>query len=272
MGGALSAPQAPVQPEFGVHPEANFLEKGTYNATGFDFDGPASKKTMFQPPGASKPLVRSDSLNVINDPRIAQTNVISARLTYFSTISVAAALIATLAFTAISIVQPANDASDEGKVNFSYCNFIALTGMSVALVANMFTVVVLTHQMYIVGRMLTAGPLGFEMGKSLYLNKNITTLRHVAVQSFFRSIPLFLISAAFMVYQMVCPSGDWFRRILACIAATLFVVAGVFIAHVYLRQRSIFKEKTTILVKYEHPMHAHMGNLSGPLSPRHFAD
>lgn len=139
------------------------------------------------------------------------------------------------------------------------------------LIVNMFTIVVLSHQMYTVGRLLTAGPMGFEIGKSLYLNSDITTLRHLAVIAFFRSIPLFLFSVAVMVYQMVNPLGDYFFRILGGCVAALFVVAGIFITSVFLQQRAVFKEKTLIGAKYEAPMHVHMNNLPGPLSPRALA-
>lgn len=218
------------------------------------------------------PLLRSDSLTVINDPRIAQDNVINRRLTYFSTICVAAALMSTLAFTAIAIVKPTTGASETDRAgSFSYCNLLALAGLCVTMCLNLFTVVVLTHQMYIVGRMLTAGPLGFEMGKSLYLNKTITILRHLAVQAFFRSIPVFLLSVASMVYQMVCPYGEWHQRVMGGILAFVLVTSGIFTWHVYGKQRAIFREKTESLSEYEKPMHTHMGELPGPLTQRHLA-
>lgn len=121
MGGASSASHFDAPPPAPAQPDLSFLEQGP-PANSMSFDGPKSKSSMFTPPGASRPLVRSDSLNVINDPRIAQPSVITARMTYFSTISVSAALIASLAFGAMAVVQPATfSGADEEEVDFSYC-------------------------------------------------------------------------------------------------------------------------------------------------------
>merc|ERR1719382_476991 len=57
--------------------------------------------------------------------------------------------------------------------------------MCVVFVLNLTTVIVLIQQLFMTYRLLTAGPTGFEIAKSYYLNPNIVTMRHMAVKGFF---------------------------------------------------------------------------------------
>merc|ERR1712232_1438072 len=103
-----------------------------------------------------------------------------------------------------------------------WCYMAASYGFIVVLTMNLFCVVVLSQQMYILGRIMTSGALGFEMAKSLFMNSTVTRLRHVAVKSFEYSVPLFLVSSSAMVYQEINPSGD--KRPEAILVCTFMAV------------------------------------------------
>merc|ERR1712187_198770 len=76
---------------------------------------------------------------------------------------------------------------------------LSFTIMTFVLFANIIATYVGVAQIYHTYRLETAGPTGFEMATSYYLNPNIVCWRHVAVKCMLNSLPLFLVSTGIRI-------------------------------------------------------------------------
>merc|ERR1719188_2319846 len=76
---------------------------------------------------------------------------------------------------------------------------LSFTIMTFVLFANIIATYVGVAQIYHTYRLETAGPTGFEMAASYYLNPNIVAWRHIAVKSMLYSLPLFLVSSGMRI-------------------------------------------------------------------------
>jgi len=225
----------------------------------FEFDGASSKSEWFA--GMVNVFFRTDSVDVNNDPRIMSDSVIAHRLSAFSNVVIAAMLLCTLAFSAVLVLAPS--AAKQTTKRESWINLAALIGMLLTMCMNLFCTVVVIQQNYLVNRIGTSGAMGFEMSKSLYLNRTFVTLRHVAISCFYRSIPLFIVSTALFVWQQVSPQGD--AVLSGCIITTLMVLLTLLLFYVHRKHKVIFHEKLNKMQVYESPMRKHMEkDLSGP--------
>merc|ERR1719343_1477834 len=73
--------------------------------------------------------------------------------------------------------------------------------MNIVLFMNVFTTYVCVAQVYFVYRLMTAGPTGFEMASSFYLNPNIAFWRHAGVKTLLISLPTFVVGSAFRMLK-----------------------------------------------------------------------
>merc|ERR1719201_2422359 len=85
-------------------------------------------------------------------------------------------------------------ATFEGQIQL-----VSFSIMSLVLFANVIATYVGVAQVYHAYRLETAGPTGFEMATSYYLNPNIVSWRHIAIKGMLHSLPLFLISTGLMI-------------------------------------------------------------------------
>merc|ERR1712178_46145 len=76
---------------------------------------------------------------------------------------------------------------------------LSFTIMTLVLFANIVATYVGVAQIYHGYRLETAGPTGFEMATSYYLNPNIVCWRHLAVKCMLNSLPLFLVSTGIRI-------------------------------------------------------------------------
>uniref|UniRef100_A0A7S1AST3 Uncharacterized protein n=1 Tax=Noctiluca scintillans TaxID=2966 RepID=A0A7S1AST3_NOCSC len=148
-----------------------------------------------------------------NDPRCSTDNTLMRRLNLVSTYIVIAALLASLAWSAVLSVTP-----QDGDV-WSWLEFLALLLFVLVTALNLFCVVILTQQLYLVSRLAAAGSMGFELGVILFLNPNYTLARHFAISSFEAGLPIFVVAMSLMVYQFINPFGD--KRPVAILAVIL---------------------------------------------------
>jgi len=196
-------------------------------------------------------LPRSESMDMSNDPRFFTTNVIGKRLTAFKVISVVSTLVLNLAAGQMfMLAQNLNIRALHGVV--------ALMGfmiMASVFLMNLFTVVVLVQQLFLTYRLLTAGPLGFEVAKSYYLNPNIVSMRHTAVKFFYSSLPLFVASSCFMVFQQFDVSGSWPLAVPICV---LLAFASVVFYLVNRIHSQVFKESYMLSKAHEQPLMSHI--------------
>jgi len=224
-----------------------------------DFDGDTnSEPVMF---AVLDPLIRTESVDVNNDPRIMSDSVISHRLNGFASVVVASMLLCSLAFSAILTLVPAQ----RGEKGFSILKLAALVGNVTTVCLNLFCTVVVIQQMYLINRIATSGAMGFEMAKSLYLSKTYVMIRHVGISCFYRSIPLFVMTLAVMVWEQVCPRND--APISAIIICTLLILVTCLMLYVHYLQRTVFHDKLKKMQAFEKPIRQHMDfDLTGHIS------
>uniref|UniRef100_A0A7S1F8F5 Uncharacterized protein n=1 Tax=Noctiluca scintillans TaxID=2966 RepID=A0A7S1F8F5_NOCSC len=183
------------------------------------------------------PCIRSrfDSLQLDNDPRNVSESVLSRHLGLLDPIIVAATLISTLSWAAAADIKPL-DASDK----WSWLNVMALVAMTIVTLLDLFCVAVLTQQMYYLGRLVSGGPFGLDIAMSLFGDKNFASLRHIAIASFFVSVPTFMLGTTPMVYQQICPLGE--KRYLAIPTAFCMVAMTLVLLLIMKLQHKVFEE------------------------------
>lgn len=198
---------------------------------------------------------RSDSMDVTNDPRFFTESVIAKRLAAFQSVTVCATLMVTLSVKQMFMLEKNIDVQTVRGV-VQYTGFCL---MVIVFLMNLTAVVVLIQQLFMTYRLLTAGPTGFEIAKSYYLNANIVTFRHAAVKGFFFSLPLFVASSGCMVWESFDSSGTSelavpvviFLGIMACLLCTM---NG--------KHQSIFKAKYNMAKVHDEPLLNHLEQTS----------
>mmetsp|Transcript_15917 Transcript_15917/g.45338 ORF Transcript_15917/g.45338 Transcript_15917/m.45338 type:complete len:279 (+) Transcript_15917:157-993(+) len=188
----------------------------TYNAsTGFRADSPRRGKPQGQGWGAAgfantgieadglttmfAPLVRSDSMDIHNDPRFFSGNVIDKRLRAFGALGMVSSLVIHSAMSECFRMKKDIDVSTLSGA----AQLLGLGMMTMVLFANILAAYVSVAQLYFTYRLMTAGPTGFEMAASYYLNPNLAFWRHLAVKMFLTSLPIFLLGSSFRIYVVV---------------------------------------------------------------------
>merc|ERR1712216_536613 len=93
--------------------------------------------------------------------------------------------------------------------------------MTLVLFANVIATYIGVAQVYHAYRLETAGPTGFEMATSYYLNPNIVSWRHVAIKAMLHSLPMFLVSTGIRIQvsfdnaaEKFQPPSFWVARFL----------------------------------------------------------
>jgi len=139
-------------------------------------------------------LFRSDSMEMSNDPRFFQGSVLNKRMAAFSGLGIVSGLM--VGFTQSSIRSLSNmDFTTIEGVLYGVGFIISCVG----LFANIIATYISVAQVYHVYRLETAGPMGFEMATSYYLNPNVVAWRHLAIKCLLLSLPLFLVSTGIQI-------------------------------------------------------------------------
>jgi len=195
-------------------------------------------------------LVKSESMDLNNDPRYFHGNVIVKRLSAFKTLSVVATLMLNLAVGQMFALS-------KDKEDVTLIQYFGFCSMTLVFLICLFTVIVILQQMFQVYRLLTVGSNGFEIAKSFYLNPNIVLLRHMSVRGFFFSLPLFMASTGCMIYVSFGPK----RAHLSLPICIILICVSLMLWCVNIKHRSIFKERYLIAKSWESPLTEHMSDL-----------
>merc|ERR1719424_2560003 len=139
-------------------------------------------------------LFRSESMDMSNHPRFFQASILNKRLAAFSGLGVVSGLMVGFTQSSVRGLGNMDFTTLEGKLQFA--SFLIT---SIALFANIIATYVSVAQVYHVYRLESAGPTGFEMATSYYLNPNIVAWRHIAIKGMLHSLPLFLISTGMRI-------------------------------------------------------------------------
>jgi len=139
-------------------------------------------------------LAQAQSMEIKNDPRFFQDNVINYRLSAFAGLSVVSALMVSNCMADMwDMDKNMQILTHQGQL-FHPNGILQLVAFCMVLAiffANMLSIYVGVAQPYHTIRLMTAGPTGFETAASYYLNKNICAWRHVAIKYMLLSLPLY---------------------------------------------------------------------------------
>eukprot|EP00435_Cladocopium_sp_Y103_P009422 s345_g2.t1 len=202
-------------------------------------------------------LVQSDSMDLQNDPRFFQGNVLDKRLAAFSTLSVVSTLMITSTTHVIAMKKRMNFKSTEGCLR---CLSFGL--MSIVLFLNIVATYVAMAQTYHTYRLETAGPTGFEIATSYYLNPNITAWRHFAVKCLLNGLTLFLISTGIRVavsFEELTDDEDRSQmrvdraHFMAGIFGVCYAVGGLLMHYIHTKHQDVFRMNYNLAKEHERP-------------------
>lgn len=213
-------------------------------------------------------IVKSDSMDITNDPRFFTDNVLNYRLAAFAGLSVVSGLMIQNAMDHIF------DMDKRIKIDSvaGICQAIAFFTLLFVLFLNVIATYVGVAQPYHTVRLMTAGPTGFEMAASYYLNKSVVVYRHLAVKAMLVSLPMFVMQSGLrLVVKFKRENGHDEMKNLSLFEAQIFgwvscavlVLMGLFVMYMDYKHKVIFQERYATMST--HPsMHAHMQSLMQP--------
>jgi hypothetical protein len=194
-------------------------------------------------------LVRSESMDITNDPRFFSGNVIDKRLAAFAGLAIVSGL----------MVQNAIGSSFGMKKDFDFrtvegwSQAIGFWILTAVLFASMLATYVGVAQPYHTYRLMTAGPAGFETAAAYYLDKNVVAWRHASVKSMLLSLPWFLVSSGFRFVSKFSrdateaaappvepPLG---ARVAGTLTWAIYMIFGLTLAYVHREHQHIFQAK-----------------------------
>lgn len=205
-------------------------------------------------------LIHSESMEMTNDPRFFQGSVLNKRLAAFSSLSVVSGLMVGTCTAVISMKKDLDLDTLDGQLQA--CSFGIMTFV---LFANVIATYVGVAQVYHSYRLETAGPTGFEMATSYYLNPNIVSWRHIAVKGMLHSLPLFLISTGLRIAvnfdrAAVAPAQPsfWTARLLGLFCMAIYIVMGIVLWYLHQKHTAIFRERYSMAKERETPFLTHV--------------
>jgi len=187
----------------GITPDTRSLGLKSGNAT-IDImqPNPMVTGTQWQPTAMVSNMrwfARSDSMDIINDPRFFGANVLDRRLDAFAGLGIVSGLLVCVAMDQAFGMQKDIHLFFEPTLK-DYLQFAGFAIMSIVLYSNMISTYVATAQIYHTYRLMTGGPTGFESAKLYYLNPNIAFWRHISVKAMLNSLWLFMMSSGFRMW------------------------------------------------------------------------
>eukprot|EP00747_Dinoflagellata_sp_TGD_P209236 gnl/TRDRNA2_/TRDRNA2_82636_c0_seq1.p1 gnl/TRDRNA2_/TRDRNA2_82636_c0~~gnl/TRDRNA2_/TRDRNA2_82636_c0_seq1.p1 ORF type:complete len:257 (-),score=49.41 gnl/TRDRNA2_/TRDRNA2_82636_c0_seq1:123-893(-) len=211
-------------------------------------------------------IVRAESMDVNNDPRFFHGNVLDKRLGAFKKLTIVSGLMIGISMGQCFKLKKNMDFSDP----FGIVQVTGLLIMSCVMFMDITAVFVMAHQMFYTIRLMTAGPSGFEIAATFYLNSNIIMLRHLAIKCLLVSLPLFLVGAGF---QLVCawhkdaiPASEMKDRglnvmvhdIVGICVGSAFLLYSMMLICVRWTHLAIFRERYELVKMKERPLLTHL--------------
>mmetsp|Transcript_35169 Transcript_35169/g.109503 ORF Transcript_35169/g.109503 Transcript_35169/m.109503 type:complete len:269 (-) Transcript_35169:98-904(-) len=146
-------------------------------------------------------LIPCQSMELSNDPRFFNDNVIDKRLTSFTALSVVSSL---MAGAACDNFFPFLDSSmgiigSETPVK-DVLQLVGFCLMCMVLFLNVMATMVFGVQFYFTYRLMTSGPVGFESARSFYLDSNMTYWRQLSAKALIWGMPMFVLSIGCMLF------------------------------------------------------------------------
>eukprot|EP00443_Scrippsiella_acuminata_P109245 CAMPEP_0115692534 /NCGR_PEP_ID=MMETSP0272-20121206/63248_1 /TAXON_ID=71861 /ORGANISM="Scrippsiella trochoidea, Strain CCMP3099" /LENGTH=250 /DNA_ID=CAMNT_0003132601 /DNA_START=1 /DNA_END=753 /DNA_ORIENTATION=- len=222
-------------------------------------------------------LARSESMDIANDPRFFTGNVIDKRMAAFSGLSVVSTIMVSTALGECYGMKKSIDLSTTDGV----AQIIGFAVMNSVLFMNVLTTYVCVSQVYFVYRLMTAGPTGFEMASSFYLNPNIAFWRHAGVKTLLMSLPTFVVGSAFRMLKKFdndMPGAEaeteapielpWYQArvydvsVMGIVVCSVWCFMALLLYHVNNKHQAVFKERYAIAKDMERPLLTQVSMLS----------
>jgi len=208
-------------------------------------------------------LVHSESMDMSNDPRFFQGSVLNKRLAAFSSLSVVSGLMIGTCSEVISMKKDFDIATFEGIIQL-----VSFSIMTLVLFANVIATYVGVAQVYHAYRLETAGPTGFEMATSYYLNPNIIAWRHIAIKAMLYSLPLFLVSTGMRIQMNYDRAGEkpvpphWSTaRMTGLVFMAIYIAMAFTVWYIHSKHMAIFRERYALAREREVPYLKHVQDM-----------
>jgi len=147
-------------------------------------------------------FARSESMDLVNDPRFMTGNVLNKRLAAFNKLTVVSSLMLGTAMGQMFKLKKDMDFTELawGWLPMGVIQFIGfLINMVVAFMC-LTSCYIMVHQIFYIFRLLTAGPMGFEQASLFYLNRRIVMWRHFAIKCLLNGLWLFIVATGVLVF------------------------------------------------------------------------
>jgi hypothetical protein len=226
-------------------------------------------------------LVRADSMDITNDPRFFNDNVLNYRLAAFGGLSVVSGLLSQNCMDQIFGMSKVMPIFNTSSVVFSangIAQLISFLLLLYILFANILAVYIGVAQPYHTIRLMTAGPTGFDAAASYYLNRNIVSWRHLAIKCMLQCLPLYIFQMGLRLVVKFdrdtekglhmpeeTPMHSIIQGIVFCCIMQLMALLLLFI---HFQHQNIFRERYDVMTEITKPM---QGFLQQQMMPRSYA-
>jgi len=212
-------------------------------------------------------LVKSESMDMTNDPRLFGNNVLMKRLLAFSALALVSSIMTkTTQAQLLKLKKDIDLTTPDGVLQF--VSFLTMNGV---LFTNILAMYVGVAQHYFTYRLMTAGPTGYEMASAYYLNPNIAFWRHAAIKGMLASLPIYLISTSIKLLVMFdqdmpdapdkhpYPNNWSLARVgslsvLGIVVCAIWFAAAGLLFYVDNRHRQCFQERYEVAKELERPL------------------
>lgn len=201
-------------------------------------------------------LTSSQSMDITNDPRFFQDNVLNYRLSAFGGLGVVSGLMVQNSMGQIFAMNKVMNFILGGhhfwKSFDAMCLFVAFVMLVYILFVQMYSIYVGVCQPYCTYRLMTSGQRGFEAAASYYLHPRIVTYRHSCIKAMFSSLPLYLLQMGIRVLvkfdsdTRLSPDlpakTPWHSQVMGIVFCLLFFLCGFFLIRVHADHTTIFSQ------------------------------
>eukprot|EP00747_Dinoflagellata_sp_TGD_P111313 gnl/TRDRNA2_/TRDRNA2_171199_c0_seq11.p1 gnl/TRDRNA2_/TRDRNA2_171199_c0~~gnl/TRDRNA2_/TRDRNA2_171199_c0_seq11.p1 ORF type:complete len:252 (-),score=49.11 gnl/TRDRNA2_/TRDRNA2_171199_c0_seq11:71-826(-) len=216
-------------------------------------------------------VIRAESMDLNNDPRFFSSNVLDKRLKAFAGLSLVSGLM-----VGNSIGQCFHMKKDMDLTQWpGIVSMVAFIFMNSVLFMDVTAVVVLVHQLFYTYRLMTAGPTGFEIAATFYLNGNIIMFRHLAIKCLLLSLPIFLTASGMNLlvafHKDSLPKKEakmnhnldmMTHNIMGGVVCGLFTLAALVVLCIRWTHLAIFRERYELVKEKEKPLLTHVQSMS----------
>lgn len=222
-------------------------------------------------------LVRADSMDVINDPRLFSKNVLNFRLEAFTLLHIVAGLLAKNAMKQLLRTDKRMLIFDTDKFEWSTNGVLQLVCfilLCIIFFQNILAMYVGIAQPYHTYRLMTAGPTGFDAATSYYLNRNITAWRHYAIKGLLKCLPLYILQMGLRLFVKFeretehdhvkpenTPAISIIQGIVVC---GVMQALAITLLWAHYKHFSIFAERYELMTEHVRPLQGAMNTLMMP--------